>query len=610
MLAELRSCLLAALFSVASMGLASAGEVQQVTVGGVRCVGSYSGPQKVSGGFFQVQLDLHNRGEASTEVTLQLQQQWGVEDVINRSVRLEPGERFSFSPLLRARPHSTSSYAIRVGAGGELTELGLGPSDWSSGNEQGWMYFSPKTLEAGSEERWTEAWTAGSGHLGFSLGAGTYAELPTQWLAYTSLDVVVLRLDGELPPAEALDALFAWVRSGGCVILAGREPLAALKGRREQRFLDPEFAAVGGFAPSGPTSGHIHGESSEHPVGQGHHVGQGLLFVLESGGELGSEMEAREGGSAAALEALRGFERDPWAPVHWGNTGRLEQVKSELGGFGDLPLRGLMMLLVLFVVVMGPVNFLWVKRMKRPLLLLVTVPAVALVASVGLVLLGVFSQGLEVKSTSASYTFLDQVDRQATTAEVRRIFAGSSPGVGLRPEPGTGVFPLSNNWRRGRETRAQFIQELDQGRLLTGDYLPVRRPFVQALLTDQVTRLRLEVERGADAVEVSNALGGTVESLLLRDSAGDYFELSAPLAAGESQDLVAVKRLTTVDEWRPVLVRFWSEGATTDQELPPGSYLARADARELRDDCGIVVNELSGEHFIMGLFDESTGGAR
>jgi hypothetical protein len=145
---------------------------------------------------------------------------------------------------------------------------------------------------------------------------------------------------------------------------------------------------------------------------------------------------------------------------------------------------------------------------------------------------------------------------------------------------------------------------------LTGDYLPVRRPFVQALLTDQVTRLRLEVERGADAVEVSNALGGTVESLLLRDSAGDYFELSAPLAAGESQDLVAVKRLTTVDEWRPVLVRFWSEGATTDQELPPGSYLARADARELRDDCGIVVNELSGEHFIMGLFDESTGGAR
>ena len=603
---------LVALLLVLSGRAVEAGEVMQVDLEGVRIIGSYSGPGKLTGGYFQLQFELHNRSEVEAAVSIEIEQQWGEEDRVTRDVRLAPGERALFAPVLRARVSNTNFHSITLSVNGERNALGLGPRDWSSGNEHCWMYYAPATVEAGSDERWATAWNAASSHREFAFGAGTYEELPTQWQAYSCYDVVVLRVEDRLPPAEALDALFAWVRAGGCLVLSGRDPRAWVEARSEGRFLGAAFEATGKGESEVGGHGHVHEGApvSGSLVRGGQHIGQGLLFFLEIDGAVGAEMEAPAGSTPAAMELLEGFELQPWVSKRWGTIGRLAEVKSGLGGFGNLPLRGLMMLLVAFALVIGPVNFLWVKRMKRPLLLLATVPAVALVGSVALILFGILSQGLDVKSTSSSYTFLDQVSRQATTAEVRRVFAGSSPGSGLRPEPGTAVFPIPPPGRAGRRQRSAYFQDLNEGRVLGGDYLPIRRPFLQALVTDQPTRLRLEVEPGGEGVLVSNALGGAVESLLLRGVSGDYYELSAPLGAGERVELAEVKRLATLDEWRPILARFWGEAASWKQELPPGTYLAKADVRELRDRCGIVVNEIESEQYLMGVFAAGGGEGR
>ena len=99
------------------------------------------------------------------------------------------------------------------------------------------------------------------------------------------------------------------------------------------------------------------------------------------------------------------------------------------------------MLLVAFAVLIGPVNLVFLKRIRRPALLLVTIPLLSAAASVGLLLYGIFYQGLDTKAARQSLTVLDQRSHHADTIERRKLFVGLSPGRGLRPGAATAVVP-------------------------------------------------------------------------------------------------------------------------------------------------------------------------
>lgn len=572
-----------------------AGGQQAIDVADVRCSALYTGPPTLTHGYFPVQVSLWNRGEGAARVSLEAEQQWGEEDLVTRKVRLEPDERLEFELLLRARMGASNEYMLTFDVGGDEGAFAVGASDWSGGHELVVMYYGATVPEAGAAERWTMEWTKKAAMGEFIVGAGVHDDLSTSWSAYTPYDGVVLSVDGGLPDRAKLDALLAWCRTGGMLVFAGEDLEPLLEARRDlARHVRADLEVEGAALPVGARALHF---------------GQGRLVLLE-GNPPGSEvMEVPEEWTSPALALFDGLDYLRWVPGGFQpSTDRMTRVSNELSEFGDLPLRGLMVLLVLFALLMGPVNFLWVRRMRRPLLLLVTVPGIALMTSLGLLIFGVLSQGLDIKVTSRSYSFLDQADHQATTAEVRRIFAGSSPGEGLRPGLGTALFPEPRFWFRNFRSGYRFEQNLDEGRLLAGDYLPIRRPVVQLLLTDRPSRLRLEVEQDGEGARVSNALGGRVESLYLRDAQGRYHHLMGALAQGESALLVPGLELTDEDEQERALEAFWGPGVGTG--LPAGCYLAEVDAPDLRDPCGVPVHEASGRHFVLGLFAAPLEGER
>jgi len=156
-----------------------------------------------------------------------------------------------------------------------------------------------------------------------------------------------------------------------------------------------------------------------------------------------------------------------------------------------------------------------------------------------------------------------------------------------------------------------FTQDLDDGRLLAGDFLPVRRPVSQLLLSDRSSRLRLDVTPVDDAVEVANALGGAVEELMLRGVDGRYHHLEGVLGAGESRRLIGGASLQDRREWSDELELILGASASESDDMPPGSYLAVVvDAGELRDSCGISVNELNGRHVVFGVHASAQGEQR
>ena len=566
-------------------------EVRNITVGEVRCTVHYEWPDLLYHGYFPVEVALASKSDGDLVVDVEATQDWGEQDLVTRRVPLRAGEKVRFELLLRATANSNNEYTVTFEVEGEDKQLrGVGPDEHPSGNERTALYISATAPGAGLTARWADEWTRESGVASSTevhIGSASFSDMPASWEAYSSLDLVVIDLTGKEPTEEAFGVLLAWVRSGGRVVVSGtdakefvaRQPLAG--GWLEERFEVREVRQPG-------TPGDF----------RVFRCGHGLLIFDEASDGDAHPMKGAGAQESSGLVALDLELHRSWGPLGH-RSSRMDDALSLLAGFGQLPLRGYMVLLVLFAILIGPVNFLWVRRMKKPMLLLFTVPAIALTVSIGLVFYGILSEGLDVKVNTRSWSVLDQRENVATTAEVRRLFAGSSPGAGLRPARGTAVFPEQDLSWRSYQDNIRYLQDLTDGRLLGGDYMQVRQPFSQLILSDRTSRVRLEAHYVSGRVEVSNALGESVEELLLRTPDGEYHLLDGELAPGLDTRLVPTSGISASLPWNADLKYIFSERA----HLLPGTYIASVAKPVLGDDCGVEVREIDGRHVVLGVLE-------
>ncbi len=583
----------ALLFLLAGLSLvpAARGEVRNITVGEVRCTVQYEWPDLLYHGYFPVEVTLASKSDTDLVVDVEATQDWGEQDLVTRSVPLPARESVHFELLLRAAPNSNNEYTVTFEVEGEDGHIrGIGPDEHPSGNERTVLYLSAAAPRAGLTARWADEWTRESGIASSTevhIGSASFSDMPASWEAYSSLDLVVVDLTERRPDEAAFAVLLAWVRSGGRVLVSGpdahelaaRQPLTG--GWLEGRFEIREVAQ-----PETPGDFRVF------------RCGHGLLILDEAPRSATGLMTGAASGESAGLVALDLELNRSWGPLGYRDS-RMDDALSLLAGFGQLPLRGYMALLVLFAILIGPVNFLWVRRMKKPMLLLFTVPGIALTVSIGLVFYGILSEGLDVKVNTRSWSVLDQRENVATTAEVRRLFAGSSPGAGLRPARGTAVFPEQDLSWRGYQNDIRYLQDLTDGRLLGGDYMQVRQPFGQLILSHRTSRVRLEARQVSGRVEVSNALGVSVGELLLRTPDGEYHLLEGALAPGLNTRLVPTSGISASLPWNADLKYILGERA----HLLPGTYIASVAGPVLGDDCGVEVREIDGRHVVLGVLD-------
>lgn len=258
--------------------------------------------------------------------------------------------------------------------------------------------------------------------------------------------------------------------------------------------------------------------------------------------------------------------------------------------------------MILFAVVIGPVNFYWVSKRKRPVLLLITIPVVALVTTVMLLLYGIFFQGLDVKSASTSIALLDERLHRSACIEDRLWFAGISPGAGLRPEAGTHVHVPTNVDSSPLSSLGRTLEiENPQAPLLSGDYLPTRIPIEHISISERAARGRVELRRDGDAFVISNSLGARIEAFFARDLEGNWHSLDAPLEPGATAKLAlsSPPSLTLFNDPFPLLGTLRGEEVSV---FPAGCYLARLDRSPFRDNCGVETTELASDHRLFGVW--------
>jgi hypothetical protein len=200
-------------------------------------------------------------------------------------------------------------------------------------------------------------------------------------------------------------------------------------------------------------------------------------------------------------------------------------------GVGRAPIWSYLLLVSLFAVVIGPINYLLLDRVRRLYLLLITVPAGAVVVTLGLIVFAIVSDGVRMRMRARSFTELDQANGRAAMWSRQSYYAAIAPSQGLTFPDDATVFPLVPQ-PGDRSLPQSALLEWDEGQHLRGGYLTSRTATQFVIARARKSDARLIVrpkKRTSDPVEIENRLEGKIQYVLVRDGERNWLRGEAIL---------------------------------------------------------------------------------
>ena len=389
-------------------------------------------------------------------------------------------------------------------------------------------------------------------------------EFSDNWLFYTRYLAVMLS-EAEArqlnPPAAA--ALRDYVAAGGIVMLVGE----------------------GGTMPEMPDSwrGAWTHELTQPILGAelSHGLGRFALLGARDAQKLRSEeLEAR-------FEAWQGATSDRRVVVGAeGAESRLPMLENIA-----VPVRGLLILMLVFTLVIGPVNLAVLHVIQRRMWLLWTIPVIAFTFAGAVLIYSLFSEGISPRARSVAVTLLDQTTRQAVTVGAIGYYAPLTPGGGLTFGEQTLVAPQYGDEHYGfvghsNSGRPRTL-DLTSGQHLSSGWIAARVPAHFTLRKPETMRERLDISRdpASGGLRVVNGLGKPIRVLHLMDAEGRGYVVNdlAPGASAVATSWPMNPDLIDIDSVQEVLDRFglWAApvqlAALQPHFLEPSTYLAVLD---------------------------------
>ncbi|MGH9834987.1 MAG: hypothetical protein ACRD9Y_18355, partial [Blastocatellia bacterium] len=460
-----------------------------------------------------------------------------------------------------------------VNKSGALNQAGiLGNQGETIENTQtGVTFHRPRTVTASSDlpaQEWSAHW------LGYSRYSG----------------VVVTSDDLRAAPAAVQDALWRYVECGGVLLVFGQWTAPQQWQARQSWIAAQSSSSDEEAEEEKPVE---RGEGSEktvlaaapdHKPGKNdlstYFVGYGAVIV--SGDVDASRINGEQ------WERIIGFWSDSQVDGlanHWNINAINRQfpVVEELG----TPVRGLFLLMLLFVVVIGPVNYLLLARRKKKLWLWWTVPAISLAASLGVFGYAILAEGWRGYARTEVMTVLDENAHRATTVGLTAFYAPLTPSDGLRFSYDTEVLPqLPEMNRYYGSNRGGLPRAIDwtEDQHLTSGWITARVPAHFAIRKSEPRRERLNVRREAGAISVVNGLGADIRQLWWAERDGKVYSAeNVQAGANASLKLTESRTRGEVAGLREVFRSNWEDQIRQYPQKPldtleAGCYLAVLDS--------------------------------
>ncbi|MFV0443123.1 MAG: hypothetical protein ACK5Q5_06100 [Planctomycetaceae bacterium] len=489
------------------------------------------------GGYYPLRIAVVNRGQPR-QMTFTFLSTYGKMPSVSKTVDLQT-ERMHFSLLVPCvGPESYGTVRVDVD-GRQVPNLAHSVSLPPARN---WDVQGPSVLLIDSRDTdWSGFKTAIESITGAAAAASSspspyYAptitagddhkyvppdSLPGEWQAYTGLDLVAV----SLPMLGRVDsddrtAIVRWVHAGGTILV------------------------------------YSVGESQNDPAGR--LVDQALGLSTSISEPWSGDIE--QSGSSASRDCIlgrviavkddpfRSFTADQWESLlndlskprwDWSNRHGFS-ARAPSSNFMDflipsvkgVPVLSFLVLITLFAILIGPVNYFYLWKKKRLYLLVVTIPFIAFVTSLSLFAYSAIAHGFATRSRVRSLTFVDQPSLTAVSASRVSYYSGLAPSSGLRFTRDSAVYPI---WpeESGFETGTVDWTELQH---LASGWLRSRTRTQFYVVTERNERGRLEVTTDGQGLSVSNGFETDLTALVVTDDSGRLYSTSH-LAAGDAEQL-------------------------------------------------------------------------
>jgi amino acid transporter len=284
----------------------------------------------------------------------------------------------------------------------------------------------------------------------------------------------------------------------------------------------------------------------------------------------------------------------PWQRTRTpSEANRLFPVVEDIG----VPVKGLLVVMLVFAVLIGPVNLVVLSRKKRKLWLFWTVPLISFITCLVVILSMAVTEGWQGRSRIEGLTLLDENSRRASTIGWTAFYSPLLPSGGLHFSPETelsfqnGADGSSYSYRRRRSSGTALTIDWSREQHLSSGWLTPRVPAHFQLRRSEQRRERMTISRVAGgAPEAVNGLGADLTEFWYRDE-NDLLFHAARIAAGERVALEPAKRAVALgkETLRSVYAGEWSMYATTMKTygpslLAPRTYLAFLDSAPFMDE--------------------------
>jgi hypothetical protein len=249
-----------------------------------------------------------------------------------------------------------------------------------------------------------------------------------------------------------------------------------------------------------------------------------------------------------------------------------------------VPVRGFFILMIVFVIVIGPLNLIWLSRRRKKIWLLWTVPAISLLTTLAVASFAFLSEGLSATARTESMTILDEISHRATSIGWIGFYSPVTPSEGLHFSYDTELNPkMYWDFEYGRGPIRTIDWTHDQH--LASEWITARVPVYFTFRKSEARRERLTVREGENgSISLVNGLGADIRQLWWADKTGELYTATNIPAGAESQlTPINLKASGAANRLRDVFIDNWLEminniEVNPREALAAGCYLAVLDA--------------------------------
>jgi hypothetical protein len=407
------------------------------------------------------------------------------------------------------------------------------------------------------------------------------AEWSTNWMSYSRFSSVVIyanELNGA--PEAVRSALLRYVERGGSLLVVGKwQPPPQWLPRQgvlkddelndEEAKADKENDATKVLLPSVSIR---RGPQKDLPL---FYVGFGTVLVASS-------IDPSQIGVNQWKRLRWNFYASQTPTDRFDTLADINQAFQVVERFG-VPVRGLFALMLTFVIVIGPVNLIWLARRKRKIWMLWTVPMIALLTCLAIAAFSLFGEGWSATTRTEGLTLLDETAHRATTIGWAAVYSPITPSDGLHFSYDTELDPQLQFWWAGRRRSIGNTVDWTNDQHLASGWVMARVPAFFKLRKSETRRERLSVRQDANGATLVNGLGAPIHQVWWADGSGMIYT-AANVPAGAQAEIKptgaqaagqpSALRRTVSQDW---LAQFKALAEQPQAVLMPNCYLAVLD---------------------------------